>query len=510
MTMIKKMNTFTRSACLLVLPLMAACAGDAGNSGETADATHGGVIPLTTESEAAAEHFAAGMYALDMAKFNDANSHFEAATAADPDFAVAYLMTANSSVTTSEFTANLARAVELAPNASEAEQRWIEVSQFGFEADVEGQLAAAEQLTRAAPESPRAWMVLAGVQSGGFSNDVASRANLMFAIEKDPSLAATHMQLGNNFLTQYPKDFDRAAEHFQHAIDLAPDEANPYDLMGDAHRAMGDLESAYADYTMAAERAPDLGAPLQQRGHVNSFLGNLDEARSDYTTAMELEIARGYAQTAAGFSVFRAYVSLHAGDPDGAIAELRQAYDMADAAGLESPRGFKINALGNIAQIATHYGRYDIAAEAIEARAALQRERAEEIGTDSFGRGTEANIAYFEGLLAARQGDAETARMKADEITALRQADANPRKMEPVHEVRGMADFFQGDYPGAAEHLALAAPGNVYARYYRAIALAETGNEAEAGEIFDELAVYNFNGVGYAMTRADILERAGD
>jgi tetratricopeptide (TPR) repeat protein len=502
-------KAFPFLALIAVVPFLAACAGDAGDSTQATDA-QSGVISLTTESAAAVEHFEAGMYARDMAKLSEANSHFEAAAAADPDFAVAYLMAANTAVSTAEFTSNLARAVELSSDASEAEQLWIEVTQRGVDADVEGQLAAAEEMTRVVPASPRAWMTLAAVQSGGFNNDVASRANLMFAIEKDPSLAATHMQLGNNFLFVYPKDFARAAEQFQHAIDLAPDEANPYDLMGDAHRAMGDLEAAYDDYTMAAERAPDLGSPLQQRGHVNSFLGNYEEARADYTRAMELEVVRGYPQTAAFYSVFRAYVNIHAGDPEAAIAELQEFYDTADDMGLEDSRGFKINALTNIAQIAVHYGDYETAAEALQARSALQRAQAEEVGTESIGRATEANIAYFEGLLAARQGDVQTAQAKATEITELRAGDANPRKMEQVHEILGMADFSQGNYAGAADNLAQAAPGNVYARYYRAVALAEAGDAEAAGEIFDELAVYNFNGPGYAMTRADILERAGE
>ncbi len=39
-------------------------------------------------------------------------------------------------------------------------------------------------------------------------------------------------------------------------------------------------------------------------------------------------------------------------------------------------------------------------------------------------------------------------------------------------------------------------------------ALEETGDAEAAGAIYDALAVYNFNGVGYAMIRKDVLERA--
>ena len=103
--------------------------------------------------------------------------------------------------------------------------------------------------------------------------------------------------------------------------------------------------------------------------------------------------------------------------------------------------------------------------------------------------------------------DAETARAKADEYTALVEPDANPRKMEPVHQILGMTEFYQGNYAAAAEELAQAAPGNVYAKYYRAVALDESSQTEEADALFDELAVWNFNGLGYALIRADVLER---
>jgi hypothetical protein len=65
----------------------------------------------------------------------------------------------------------------------------------------------------------------------------------------------------------------------------------------------------------------------------------------------------------------------------------------------------------------------------------------------------------------------------------------------------------QGDFASAAEQLAQAVPGNVYMDYYQALALAESGAAAEAREILEALAVYNFNGVNYAMIRADVLRR---
>lgn len=504
----------SRLAPLAIIPLLAACA-DQGTETTTEamdfESPAGEMevvmtLPVTTASEDAKADFYEGLYANDVGRGNEANAAFEAAVADDPNFALGYLMIASSAASTEEFTTNLARAVELAENASPAEQTMILIMQKGFEADRDGQLAAAQELVETNPESPRAWMRLAGIQAG--MNDIAdSRSSLMKAIELAPNMAAPHMGLGNNFLFLAPKDFAAAETHFQAAIDLAPDEAQPYDLMGDVHRAQGKLELAAMDYGMAAERAPENGSPLQQRGHVNSFLGNFDEARADYNAAIELENARG-TNNGPFFVPFRAYINIHAGDPDAAIAELMELNANAESMATEGVTDLKVNALTNVVQIAMHYGDYETATAALTEAAVLMRQQGEEVGTEQFQRGQEQGIVYWEGMIAARQGDAATAQAKADELTTLVEPDANPRKMEPVHQILGITAFYQGDYEGAIEHLSAGNPNNIYMKYYRARALEETGDAEAAGAIYDELAVYNFNGVNYAMIRTDVLERA--
>lgn len=463
-------------------------------------------LPISTESDAARDHFEAGIAAADMARVNEANEHFELAAEADPDFAQAYLRIANSSASTEEFTRNLARAVELIDNAAPSGKLLIGITQKGFENDVGGQMQLANELVGLMPESPRAWLTLAGIQAG--LNDAASsRESLAKSIELAPGFAAAHMQAGNNYLFVEPRDFSQAEQHFQAAADLAPTEANPFDLLGDVHRAQGNVEAAYNDYTKAAELAPENGSPLQQRGHVNSFLHNFEEARADYTRAMELETARGN-NNAPFYASFRSYVSIHEGNPGSAIAELTELVAGADAGGYEGVTDIKINWLTNIAQIGMHSGDFAAAESALTERAALMRQQAAETGTEQFSRGQERGILYFDGMLAARQGDAETARAKAAEFGTLAEMDQNPRGMEPVHEILGITEFFQGNHAAAAEHLAQGVPGNVYMKYYRAKALEGAGDAESASATMAEVAAWNFNGVGFALIRNDVLGTA--
>ena len=167
----------------------------------------------------------------------------------------------------------------------------------------------------------------------------------------------------------------------------------------------------------------------------------------------------------------------------------------------------KISTLSNLAIIAMHIGNFPAAEQAFEQRTNLMMARADEVGTDEFRRGQEANIAYFDGILAARKGDYTTATMKVDECAALVEPDANPRKMEPVHEMRGLISLLQGDYAEAVSHFEQGNPDNLYTKYNLALAHEGAGNTTEARQLFGELADNNFNSVGFALVRQEAMQK---
>ena len=504
------MNTKYILAAIASLALVSACGQQsddvAPDTAATPD-TGGMVLPATTSSDAAREQYMAGWADFANSRFNSANAKFLAAAAADPTFAMAHLMAALSATSTEGFASNLAAASANKAGATQGEQLLIQAFEHAFAADTEGWIAALQEVTALHPDSPRAWVLL-GNAYGNVNNSADARAAYVKAIEIDPGFVPAHVNLGNNLLTQEPKDFGMAEEHFKHAVAITPDEPNPHDLLGDVHRAQGNLEAAYDDYTRAAELAPDLGSGYQQRGHVNSFLGNYDEARADYTRSAELEDARG---TNAGgfFLVFRAYVNLHEGNHAAAIAELRELAARADADYPDGAMDLKVNALSNAALIATESGDSEAAAAAIADAAAVMRQQADNVGSDDLRDAQEATISYMEGLLAARMGDAEGAAARAAEFEGHVASSSNPRKLERMHEIQGMAAYYQDDFAGAVEHLSQGNhQNNMYTKYYLARANEAAGNADEAARLYTELAVYNFNGPGYAMLRKDILTRA--
>jgi tetratricopeptide (TPR) repeat protein len=471
--------------------------------------TGGMILPATTENSDARAHYMAGWASFENSRMNDAHSHFLEAAAADPGFAMGHLMAALSAPSTEAFVTNLGLATANKINVSEEEQVLISAFEKALAADSQGLIAALREMTTMYPDSPRAWVFLGNALTN-VNNATESRAAYARAMEVDPKHVPAHINLGNNLLTLEPKDFAEAERHFMHAVELTPDEPNPYDLLGDVHRAQGNLEAAYNDYSKAAELAPDLGSALQQRGHVNSFLGNYDEARADYSRSVELENARG-ATTGGFFLVYRAYVSLHEGDFDAAIAELQGIVDTADEDYAATAADLKVNALTNIALIATEAGNGDVAGAAIDDAAEVLRAQADAVGSDDLRDAAEATIAYMQGMLAARLGDPKGAETAAATFEGNVASSTSPRKLERMHEIQGMTAWYQGDYGAAVEHLSKGdTRGNMHTKYYLARANEEAGNAEEAARLYDELAVYNFNGPGYAMFRKDILARASD
>src|SRR6266576_1166540 len=427
--------------------------------------------PVTTSSADARNHFLQGQRELDLTRAFDAQAHFRAAVAADSTFAIGYLNVATTSNSLEDFKTNLARAEHFAAGgaASEAEQIEIQIVRKGFENDVSGQLALAQQLVAKFPQSPRALLILSGIQ-GGLNRQADNRTTDEKALALAPKFLAVHLDIGNSYLLGEPKDFQKALQHFQAAEALAPNEPAMHDVLGDAQRALNNLPAARAEYTRGHELNPRDATLLQQRGHVNSFAGDFAAARADYDSSMAL----GRGNERGFFAPFRAYVSVYAGDPAGAIAELNKL--AADAA--------------------------------LKQRMPLAREQADKSGSAGFRRATEANGAYFNAWLAARKGDYATAKREADRYATVVAPDANPRKMEAFHQLEGFIAAYQGKQADAAAHFAQGNLQDPYIQYQYATALDASGQSAKAKPMFQALAVYNFNSLGYALIRKEAQAKA--
>jgi tetratricopeptide (TPR) repeat protein len=460
------------------------------------------MLPMTTSSAAARMHAMLGQRALETSHQLEAARHFQQAIAADSTLAFAWLGAANAATSFAEYEAKLGAAAKLNDHATRAEQLQIAIARKSLVNDFAGAEASARELISAEPRNPRSYLALAGVQQQ-MGREVQARRTMERAIAIAPSFSPAYRQLAYSYMTIQPTDGAKARPYVEKLVALEPSEAQTFVTQGSYFRATNQLPRARASYSRAAELDSTMALPLQQRGHVASFMGDYDAARADYDAAIKL----AKQNDRAAFGVFRALVSVHAGDPKRAIAELDRLVSEIDGMNLPDPSGAKINALDTEIQIAIQSGDFASASRGIAQRTPLVREQVARASDETVKKIAEGTIAYYDGMLAARQGDSATARNKVDELRTALEATNDPRKDQGVHAVLGVLALEQKNFKAAADHLAQANPNDVYLMYERAVALEGAGKSAEAKDLFRKVSQFNFNGPDVALWRKEAAKR---
>jgi tetratricopeptide (TPR) repeat protein len=501
-------------AWLAAAVMLVSCAERQDSSADKADsaepaammasAANDGGIPLSISDEAAITQYSNIRSLADRGNFIEANQAARQLTESFPDFAGGWIMLGNTALSGEQFVKATRKATKLAAKGTDGEQLWAAINMSFVTNDAEERVKLGKQLVDTYPESPRAWIVNSGILGGQNMHDEA-RSAAGKAIQLAPSEASGHSTLAFSYLYNAPKDFKEAEKHFNHAIELDPEEDNAWVNLGDVHRAMGDLKAARGDYSKAWDLDNSNSVAAIKRGHVNSFLGNFDEARTDYDTGIET----GQESNQSTLANYRAFVSVHAGDHEAAINELRRELARVDTIDMPADQrvGSRTFILINIADICFNHDMLADAASAVDRLSASLAESGANSEDENFARQQKATATFWQGKLAARQGDYAAAAAKADMFAELVAGDTNPRKMERYHELLGLTALMQKDYDGAIGHYRQAnlstspGAGDVKNIYMLATALNAAGQTDEANELMQEVANWNFNSVWFAMLR---------
>jgi predicted Zn-dependent protease len=490
--------------CLTLFMLCACTPGEQKQAAATGDETSH-LWPLSTKSEDARKWTDAGEMAYDAGLFDDALRDFKRAAAADSAFAYAYLRIAQNGYSLDEYRTNLARANAFKATANPSEKLLIEAENKIFAGDIQAGLDSMKRLGETLPGNPRAPYALSVVENFTAGQVDSARAAAKRAMEIAPNWGIAHLQYGAYYVIE-PRDLAKADEQTVIGQKLWPDKAVTYDLLGDLRRAQNRLQDAAVAYAKQIELSPKEAEGYNQRGHAYTFLGKFDSARADYDASTRL----GKGNTPAIEGGYRALVEAYAGHPDDAIARLNQLVDAIDGMGIPEPEGLKIQTLQAIAVLAEHAGKFDAAQRATAQIGPLIRKGIERVNTPEFRRAQEANIAFWEGRLAAFKGDYALALSKAEEYKKLRELDRDPTKDRQYHVLRGFVALGQKRYADAATELKQGDPNNPLQQFHLAQALEGQGKTAEAKAIYKSVSTYNFNAPEFAAVRAEALIKAGN
>jgi tetratricopeptide (TPR) repeat protein len=460
-------------------------------------------IPVSTASAPARSLFETGQKLLDAGRPREAREHFRLAVEADPTFAYGYIQLAAASASAPEFKENLDRAAHYISGKSDGERILLEINRTFLDNNAEKRVELAQTLVSSYPSSPRAWIIFGNAQAA-LNRHAEARKAYDRAVTLDPGMYLAHTVQGFSYLFNEPRDFEKAKRFMEQAIAANPKEAKGYEQLGDVFRAMNQLQQARDAYTRATTIDPQLAVAVLKKGHINSFLGNYSEARSAYDAA----IAGGKEAEKITYGVFRAYTSVHAGEPKAAIEELTTVARKAEA-GVPSKQinGAKGFALLSAVQIALHHDMLQDAEKVLSAYAKAVRSDAKEVNDADFTRQTDAGLRALESQLAARRGDFAAALAKAKEHKALIESDKNPRRLETFHSLVGLIELRKKAFAEAVSHYRQADLTDLYTKYQLAVALEGAGQGAEARKLFQEVASWNFNSVAFALVRKEATKR---
>jgi tetratricopeptide (TPR) repeat protein len=166
-----------------------------------------GKIPVTTSSAEARQQYVKGRTLGENLRAHDSRQFLTQAAAKDPGMALAQYSPALNAPTAKDFFEHLKRAVALAEKASEGERLMILGRQAGANADTKLQGDYYEQLATGYRRDERAHFLLGGAYFG-------------------------------------QQDYPKAIREYEKSVELAPDFAPAYNLLGYAHRANSQLDQA--------------------------------------------------------------------------------------------------------------------------------------------------------------------------------------------------------------------------------------------------------------------------
>ncbi|WP_426085222.1 tetratricopeptide repeat protein [Janthinobacterium sp. PSRC1-1] len=166
-----------------------------------------------------------------------------------------------------------------APTEAEANQI-IGLYEAGYHNEMEN---AAQRMVVRYPRSVFAWSVLGTALQAQGKDSIPA---LQYAVQVAPDDAQAHENLGNAW--QGKQEHARAIACYLRAIDLDPTFAQAYSNMGSAQHAMGDAVGAADSLRRAALIDPMNALAHANLGNVLAELGNLQEAAASYDAALAI------------------------------------------------------------------------------------------------------------------------------------------------------------------------------------------------------------------------------
>ena len=484
------------AACALLL-VVAACGQKPESEPATeppADAAAAAKIPVTTESGDARAAYLKGRELLDNLHGTEAYEAFQEAAAADPDFAMAHAMSAQSSPTAAAFFDAVGKAKAAAAGASDGEQLFVRALVAGSENDIAGQRAALEELVAAYPKDERSHNALAVFLFGQQDFDSAIE-HFKHAVGINPDYAPAYNLLGYAYRTI--DDLDNAKSAFETYVSLIPNEPNPYDSYAELLMEMGEYDASIENYRKALQHDKHFATSYGGISINHSLKGETDMALA----AAEEQLAAARTFTERQAAMFQSVLAnLFAGNNEAAIEVCEAMLVAAEEAGDHAALGGIREYMGDIMLVAAD----PVKGEEHYASALQQRRQANL--SDANKAQAERTHLFKMAIAAVVADDLEEASARAAEYTAAAEAHGTTFEKRRIHELAGYLASMNDDAAGAADHLAQANQLDPIVLYWSAVANKDAGNSGKAIELAKRAASRNTLSANLPFFRQEALQ----
>jgi len=401
------------------------------------------VRDITTSSLRAYDYFLKGKEAYSLVDWEPAKKNLRMALEVDPGFAMAYVYLAWAHHNTGDFRSRdetIEKAMALADRTSQRDRLFLEAGHALFiEQDYDRHFALLKELVQKYPDEKWAFHYLGDFYLQNRYDAAAAREQYEKWLALDPraSNAISHLIIACALM----RDFKKTDELIKlHNAVLPPD---PYFLIMQSmtYVLMGQFDQALAKSRESLEMQPDFNMSFMNLSMVQAMRGEYGEALKWADEYAAKVATTGLKSDAHGL---RGFLRYWRGSYADALRDFDLADKMAEVAGNPVTRA---NALEGKGLVHLARGEFDSSRTAFEKEFEVLVERVR-----TWMPFHKAYLSWRLGLVAAKQGRAETARARLSDMRALMPAiegQGNGFVEELADLLEGEALLAQGDLDGA-------------------------------------------------------------
>lgn len=468
-----KKNTFLMLGCFIIISLnlliIAGC-------GEKQDESK---VQITTASNEARADFIKGRDLFEKLKGQESLEYFEKAYNNDKDFALAYYYHSFSNPTAKGFFEDLDMAVKSASKVTEGERLMIMALQAAVNGDQKLQEEYLTDLKKNYPNDERV-QNLAGQFYYTQQDYDKAIDHLNQAVQLAPEYAASYNMLGYSYMNQH--NFREAEKAYKKYIELIPDDPNPYDSYAELLMKEGLFEESITQYKKALEKDPNFVASHVGIATNYNFMNKYEEARKELQTLFDKAKNDGQKRTAL-FAMTVSYI--HEGKFDQAMEQLNKQYELGktinDYANMSGDLNFMGNLLFETAKYDDAMKKYDESLQVM-----VNSNLSEEVKETA-----KRTSLYNKAKIQLMKNDIAGAKKTSMEFMDKAAKSNNIFQIRQSHELEGLIALQEKDYRKADTEFQKANLQDPYTHYYLGIVDQGLKDGQNAKKHFDEAAKFN-------------------